>query len=481
MAEASNRQDWKIKVFNQYGSLYFKIGLIDLASESYLKCAELLDSFGEKNLNDLLLNRMGLAAVHLHLKNFDKSQELLSSSLHLLDSMQSSNLLFYSSVYNNLGIIHREQGDFVQAYTVLEKGIKLLESKDPKNTNLPFLYNNLGEVYLKMKNYEEAFKFYQKSLEFRKKRNDLLGVATTYKNIGFLYKEKGDKTLATTFFRNAFELASSMDAVVIQQLVSKELFSLYKDKGINDSALYFIELQEGLMKKINQEKAKQKLITQEIEDESRAKREELSKKSAFRENMYLIFLTTLGILSFLVTYYFLRLRKKYSKISLEAMESQLRVEKVELDKKLLQSQLEEKDKQLTANLVYAVKRNQLISEAVEKLLDHRKNFTKEGQEVIRGVIHDLKASQEDKIFEEFETAFLHLHQDFFKNLLAEFPQLSLNEKRLCAFIRLNLGTKEIASITGQTLSTLSMAKVRLRKRLGLTHTEQDLYEFLARF
>lgn len=128
-----------------------------------------------------------------------------------------------------------------------------------------------------------------------------------------------------------------------------------------------------------------------------------------------------------------------------------------------------------------MKRNQLIKDAVEKLLEYRKNFTKEGQEVIRGVIHDLKASQEDKIFEEFEMAFLNLHQDFFKNLLAEFPQLSLNEKRLCAFIRLNLGTKEIASITGQTLSTLNMAKVRLRKRLGLTHTEQDLYEFLTRF
>jgi hypothetical protein len=141
--------------------------------------------------------------------------------------------------------------------------------------------------------------------------------------------------------------------------------------------------------------------------------------------------------------------------------------------------VEEKDKQIITNLLYAVKRNQLITEAVEKLVAHRKNSTKEGQEVIRGVIHNLKASQEDKIFEEFEMAFLNLHQDFFKNLLAEFPQLSLNEKRLCAFIRLNLGTKEIASITGQTIPTLNMAKVRLRKRLGLTHTDQDLHGFLT--
>ena len=192
-AESEHKPDLTVKVLNQYGSLYFKIGLMDLASESYLKSSDLLDSFQDKDINDLLLNRMGLSAIHLHLKNFDKSKELLTYSLHLLDSIHSPNLLFYSSVYNNLGIIHREQGDFVQAYTILEKGIKLLESKDHQNRNLPFLYNNLGEVYLRMKNYEDAMTYYQRSLDFRKGTNDLLGIATTNKNLGLLYEHKGEK------------------------------------------------------------------------------------------------------------------------------------------------------------------------------------------------------------------------------------------------------------------------------------------------
>jgi tetratricopeptide (TPR) repeat protein len=478
-AESEDMPEWTVKVWNQYGSVYFKIGLIDPASEFFLKSSELLDTFENKNLTDLLSAKIGLGAVHLFLGDFDKSQEYFTNSLNLLDSAQSLDFQSYSSIYNNLGIIYREQGDFVQAYITLEKGIKILESNPSLNGNLPLLYNNLGEVYLRMKNYEDAMKYFQQSLDFPKRKNDLFGIALTYKNIGILYEKKGDKNLAVSFFRKAYDLAKSMDALIIQEVSSSELASLYKELGKSDSSLYFLELKQGLLEKINQQNAKQQLLAKEIESKYKIKQEELSQKSASREITYFIFLTVLVVISFSVSYYFLRLRKKYSKITLEAIESQLQMEKTALDKKLLQAQVEEKDKQIITNLVYAVKRNQLITEAVEKLVAHRKNSTKEGQEVIRGVIHNLKASQEDKIFEEFEMAFLNLHQDFFKNLLAEFPQLSLNEKRLCAFIRLNLGTKEIASITGQTIPTLNMAKVRLRKRLGLTHTDQDLHGFLT--
>jgi DNA-binding CsgD family transcriptional regulator len=59
------------------------------------------------------------------------------------------------------------------------------------------------------------------------------------------------------------------------------------------------------------------------------------------------------------------------------------------------------------------------------------------------------------------------------------PELSLNERRLCAFLRLNMTTKEIASITGQSPRSIEVARTRLRKKLNLTNSDTSLTDFLS--
>jgi tetratricopeptide (TPR) repeat protein len=479
--DSTGAEELNLKVWNQFGRLYFKIGLMDLSSESYLKSYNYLAKVKNNKINEFIDTNIGLGAVYLFLRDYAKSEIFFKEVLTLLEKNKTENFLSYSSILNNLGIINREVGELVLAFDYLDKGIKLLLENEPNNKNLPLLYNNLGDVFVEIKNFEEALNSYNKSLEIGLKKNDLLGVAISYKNIGLLYNIKGEFSKSISFLRKSYDLSSTLGSAIVQQIASENLSMLYKEKGSNDSSLYFLEKKQEMESIINDSQAKQNLFADEIRTNYEQKQSEMKEQFDNRGKNYFFIVILSVIILLIFIFLFFSINKKYSKLSLEAIKRDLNLEKLELNRKLLLTQLEEKDKQLTTNLIYAVKRNQLLKEAVDKLVTHRKVFNKEGQEVIRGVIQDLKASQEDKIFEEFEMAFLNLHQDFFKNLLAEFPQLSLNEKRLCAFIRLNLGTKEIASITGQTLSTLNMAKVRLRKRLGLTHTEQDLYEFLTRF
>ena len=72
---------------------------------------------------------------------------------------------------------------------------------------------------------------------------------------------------------------------------------------------------------------------------------------------------------------------------------------------------------------------------------------------------------------------LFLNSKFFKILTEKFPKLSANEKRLCAFLKLNLSTKEISSITGRTTNSIMVARVRLRKKLGITHKGVEFHQF----
>ena len=77
----------------------------------------------------------------------------------------------------------------------------------------------------------------------------------------------------------------------------------------------------------------------------------------------------------------------------------------------------------------------------------------------------------------FEIQMDELHQDFFKKLKEQFPELSNNDLRLCAYLKIGLNSKEIADILNIQPSSSYISRSRLRKKLNL-NPEEDLYTFL---
>jgi len=86
-----------------------------------------------------------------------------------------------------------------------------------------------------------------------------------------------------------------------------------------------------------------------------------------------------------------------------------------------------------------------------------------------------------QIWVELEQHFEQIHEDFYKNLLFKFPDLTKNERKLCAYLRLNLSTKDIASLTFQSIRSIEISRTRLREKLGLKRTEEDLNAFMLNF
>ena len=84
---------------------------------------------------------------------------------------------------------------------------------------------------------------------------------------------------------------------------------------------------------------------------------------------------------------------------------------------------------------------------------------------------------EDDTWNEFEMRFKEIHEDFYTQLGQLFPNLTPNELRLCAFLKLNLSTKEISSITYQSPESIKTARYRLRKKLNLDR-DSNLTSFL---
>ena len=91
---------------------------------------------------------------------------------------------------------------------------------------------------------------------------------------------------------------------------------------------------------------------------------------------------------------------------------------------------------------------------------------------------DTNLEHDDDI-QTFETAFDSVHHDFFKRLDHRYPNLNQKEKMMCAYIKMNLMSKEIAPLLNISLRGVEIARYRLRKKLGLEEGE-NLAGFLQK-
>jgi len=77
----------------------------------------------------------------------------------------------------------------------------------------------------------------------------------------------------------------------------------------------------------------------------------------------------------------------------------------------------------------------------------------------------------------FETSFNETHESFFKKLKVGHPYLVPNDLKLCAYLRMNMSSKEMASLLNISVRGVEIRRYRLRKKLEVSH-DKNLVEFL---
>lgn len=83
------------------------------------------------------------------------------------------------------------------------------------------------------------------------------------------------------------------------------------------------------------------------------------------------------------------------------------------------------------------------------------------------LINELDCASGENVWEEFETRFKNIHQDFNNNLICLYPELRPTKVKICSFIRLNLTNKDIAVITKRSFRTIENTRNRVRKKMKL--------------
>jgi DNA-binding CsgD family transcriptional regulator len=159
----------------------------------------------------------------------------------------------------------------------------------------------------------------------------------------------------------------------------------------------------------------------------------------------------------------------------------LKSRQTELKRKGLAQDVEIKNKELTTNVMYLIRKNELINNVAERLLKVENDVLLENRKPFHDIILDLQRESDNDNWKEFELRFNQVHSEFYTKLRKMYPGLSPAEEKLCAFLRLNMSSKEVASITQQSIKSVEVARARLRKKLNLTNTASNLVTHLANF
>lgn len=124
----------------------------------------------------------------------------------------------------------------------------------------------------------------------------------------------------------------------------------------------------------------------------------------------------------------------------------------------------------------------MTEEISKKLLDLNsevKDHTT--REKIYAICREIMKSKEESEWKEISRFIPAFNSDFYQRLIADFPSLSVNERRLCALLNMNMTTKEISEITRQSTHSINIARARLRNKFNLTGKNITIQEFLSRY
>lgn len=161
---------------------------------------------------------------------------------------------------------------------------------------------------------------------------------------------------------------------------------------------------------------------------------------------------------------------------LEIKELENEQELMRVKNEQLQQDFESKNRELAVSTMNLIKKNELLSMIKDDL--KKSGETSGEKSSIKSVITTINRNiNEDDTWDMFKEAFNNADKDFLKKVKNAHPSLTPNDLRLCAYLRLNLSSKEIAPLLNISVRSVEIKRYRLRKKMDLPH-ELGLVEYI---
>jgi len=476
------------RAYHTLGNIFYSQGAFLQAMEYYLKSESVyLELKDEKGRADNLLQ---LGKVHYYIKQEKESYIHLYEALEVYQKLDDQKHI--AEIYGELGHLYEKASDYDSALYYQEKALTIYK-KINRQEGMAHIYENMGSIYEDLEDHKKAYRFFKKAASINKINGNRVELVSNLNNIGDSYRKTFKEDSALYYTRQALVLADSMDLKYQVSSALRDLAKIYFQLGNLDKAYDYQEKSRDIYEEVySQESSRQMALLQtlyEVERKNNAIKVLENEKRLERFTRFGLLGATGAILllgGVMISRQRLKIRQNQELIEQQEKLHHTEIEnaklnedrlRIELDHKQLQErhlelELETQQKSLAARMLQLIEKNKLLEELKEGLLVMKKELPKDSAKKLKPLVNQINYSfNHDKAWEDFRKSFEQIHQEFFDRLKKVNPELTSNDLRICALMRINLSSKDIALLLGISQDSLRVARYRLRKKLCLDQKE----------
>jgi tetratricopeptide (TPR) repeat protein/DNA-binding CsgD family transcriptional regulator len=375
-----------------------------------------------------------LARYYLSLFRDYKTEGLYSKALLLVDSFipafkETNNLYLLAQSHCYTGCLYMDLKDYKKAKAYMYKAVDY-DLRFGNTRSLMITKLNLAQLYMDVNEPDSAIFILKDLLALNEKLKSMKYADMIYYNMAIAYEAKAD-------YKSAFEYCNRFIVVndsVVQELTNRKLLEM--------QTKYEVDIKNEQIKLLEKDKqlAQQRYISIAI-------------------GFVLVVLISLYVISY--KHRKAKQKQLHYEAEIQQATNKIGVNQRELTLKAMQITQQE------SNLTF-------LRDELEKF----KNEHPETKEAIQGLLSNINLQLKQNAFNDFEKYFIEVHPEFYTRLKKEFEDLSQNELRVCALLKLNLSSKQIADITGRSVRSVESTRTSIRKKMNLS-LQDNLFEAIS--
>jgi tetratricopeptide (TPR) repeat protein len=508
LSQEANYNTGYINSLIALGLVYDYMCRYDSSLNYYIRALEHAEKNESNRGMSVALNNIGIIYARNH--DIEKSLIYYLKALDLYSKIGDSTGVGFACA--NVALAYGRINKFDKSLKYFDRAIDIYK-KDGNDKRLTAVLNSQGEVYMSIGEYLKAYTNFVKCLNYAKKIDDKEGIIIASKSLGNYFHMKDDNKTSLKYYNKGLEYAKTINAKEHIMDFYEGIGEIYYVNKDYENAVDNIILKEIYEDSIYNENTQKQLSELEIKYESEKKEKEillLQAKSVINKKQKVILIgVAIALLIVGVLFIWLFVIKSTSlKRKTLLYEKEKQVAKLEVEKKELaareaeaeshrleeemkaneeinylkqekyKEEIKHKYRELSTSTLLVVNKNGILSKIKEDLEKASGQSVGIINKTIKEIIKEIEGNiNADNDWDTFKKHFEGVHAGFFERLIKTFPDITHNDLRLCAYMRINLNTKEIAQMLSISPTSVNQRRYRLRKKINLD-TDTGLVEYM---
>ncbi len=448
--------------------------------------------------------------LYFYMENFEAALLYYLEAHHHFEASDLRNYLAVSNL-NNVAMCYGKLNEFDNALAYFKKALEINNSEDydlepwRRTAWVGILNGNIGDMYFEGGMYEKAIPFLRKDVELSGKNYSAISHLISLNRLAIALFKTGEvaegKLLLDGAKAEYRQISNSFNRhgnyrshLKVRKEQMEASIAYYKAIENYNSAFFLAERYSQMQDSISKLKRKQNLSWIDMQLQLDSERKENTKLlSSLRSSNQMVVFSAVFIIivafSLFITWKYYRSKAKTRELAnarliaeiseqkerelRKQVEEKARAEKQELENDRLEEELAVKQRELAMYTQRLVEKNQKLQELLS-LVQEQKPINRQLEGLIKQEL------TQDEEWDSYQQVFEQVHPGFFNRLSQHYPQLTQNDLRYAAYVKMGLSSKEIASVLNINAESLKKTRYRIRQKINLD-SSQKINDFIMSF